>query len=375
MEETEFADVLDEWFIETLKTYKDLYVYQLENPTQVIEWTSEKNICVAGNSLSKSEILELHLPQRLFAQEIKGLCTERDFKVVRGGFTDGPVCCLVHVPGTRCAVTNDGLTSDLQVWDLGSDDRDVIRRTGGIRGSRNVAGSGSRIAAQPSSQPQVLHGAWSSDVQLSNVTSGQTLYKLAGPTSADPLTSLQFVSNCVFLASCCNGNIYIADTRTSAAPQLSPPLQSSPCDSVLWWADASSGLEPCCCRVIRLSSSGHATVSDLRNQKEAVSQAQLNIKTRCCCLNHVRVSWAPALDNCVAVSGFDGAVQIYNTSCWGTALLEAQPLFQHCGHAIALRSNDVPVCITSHVWHPERPRTLLSAASDGSVHVWDWVDS
>lgn len=32
---------------------------------------------------------------------VQGLCAERDFKVVHGGFTDGPVHCLKHVPGTR----------------------------------------------------------------------------------------------------------------------------------------------------------------------------------------------------------------------------------------------------------------------------------
>ena len=136
-------------------------MYQLEHPTQVIEWTSGKSelvthvvimsesavhlnsysvfivflsaVCVAGYSSSKNEILELQLPLKLFAEEnkvkthkvrgfifieamfksymysllcvclrcIQGLCAERDFKVVHGGFTEGPVSCLRHVPGTR----------------------------------------------------------------------------------------------------------------------------------------------------------------------------------------------------------------------------------------------------------------------------------
>lgn len=89
-------------------------------------------VCVAGYSSSKNEILELRLPPKLFASEnkvlkhqnsplktqvlnvtlslcyscvcvccVQGLCAERDFKVVHGGFTDGPVHCLKHVPGTR----------------------------------------------------------------------------------------------------------------------------------------------------------------------------------------------------------------------------------------------------------------------------------
>lgn len=73
--------------------------------------------------------------------------------------------------------------------------------------------------------------------------------------------------------------------------------------------------------------------------------------------------------------GFSGAVQIYDTSVWRAEPEEVRPLFEHRGHAVSSQSDDgVPVFVTSHVWHPERSRTLLSAASDGSVHVWDWVD-
>lgn len=105
-------------------------------------------------------------------------------------------------------------------------------------------------------------------------------------------------------------------------------------------------------------------------------RTQLDVQTRRCSLDDVRVSWAPALDGCISVSGFSGVVQIYNTSVWTPELQEVQPLFEHRGHVVSSQQSDdgVPVFVTSHVWHPERPRTLLSAASDGSVHVWDWVD-
>uniref|UniRef100_UPI003AABA5D9 WD repeat-containing protein 73 n=1 Tax=Centroberyx gerrardi TaxID=166262 RepID=UPI003AABA5D9 len=380
-DEIEFDDILDDWFIESLKTYKDLHVYQLEHPTRVIEWTSGKTVCVAGCRSTKNEILELHLPLKLFADENKGLCAERDFKVVHGGFTDGPVHCLRHIPGTRCVVTNDGLSSKLQVWDLGGDDSDVIRRTGGVEG-RGVAERGSRIAAGLSSDPRVLHGAQTGDVRLTDLTSGQSLYKLETDT-AEPLSSLQFVSDSVFLACCCSGNIYVADSRTSAAPQPSPlppplpPAAAGRRDGVLWCADASadrSRPDPAGRRVARLSSSGEVLVSDLRNPGGAVCRAQLDVQTDRCGQDDITVSWAPALDDCIAVSGFSGAVQIYVTSAWRAELTAARPLFEHRGHAVSSQHADgPPVRVSSHVWHPERPRTLLSAATDGSVHVWDWV--
>lgn len=239
-----------------------------------------------------------------------------------------------------------------------------------------VSGGGSRVATRLSSQPQVLHGARSDSVRLSELTSGRTLYTLESD-SADPLSSLQFVSDSVFLAGGFDGKVFIADIRTPAAPQLSPS-PASPGESGLWWTDASAGPAGAAapgCRMVRVSSSGQAAVSDLRSPGGAASRAQLDVQTQRCTPDHVSVAWAPALDGCIAVSGFGGAVQIYDSSLWGAEPLEARPLFEHRGHAVSSPPDGgVPVSVTSHAWHPERPRTLLSAASDGSVHVWDWVD-
>ncbi|XP_011484013.1 WD repeat-containing protein 73 isoform X2 [Oryzias latipes] len=272
-------------------------------------------------------------------------------------------------PG-RLIVTNDGQGTDLQVWDLGGDDSDVIRRTGTVKGRESAQQCGSRIAASPSSSPQVLHGAESGSVQLTQLTSGQSLYKLETDTS-DPLNSLQFTSDAVFLAGCSNGRIYMADTRVSAAPQMSPPPASSG-QSAVWWTDATADPQQASCRVVRLSSSGHAVVSDLRKLGEAVCQAQLDIH---CSSDNVTVSWAPRR-NYISASGFSGVVDIYDTRDWRIELRRVQPLFQHRGHEVSCKQADGcdPVCITAHVWHPERPQTLLSTASDGSVHVWDWVE-
>lgn len=120
--------------------------------------------------------------------------------------------------------------------------------------------------------------------------------------SADPLSSLQFVSDTVFLAGCCNGSVYVADTRTSAPPQLSHSPSSA--ESVIWWTDAAAGPHPSSRRVIRVSSSGQAVVSDLRNLGGAGCQAQLDVQTpgRCSQVD-VKVSWAPTLDDCISVSG------------------------------------------------------------------------
>lgn len=114
--------------------------------------------------------------------------------------------------------------------------------------------------------------------------------------SDEPLSSLRFVGDAVFLAGCSNGNVYVADTRTPAPPRLHPP-PTSPGDPALWQTEASpSGA------VVRLSACGRAVVSDTRSPGGAAGRARLEVPPG------GRgpeggVSWAPALDGCIAVSG------------------------------------------------------------------------
>lgn len=74
------------------------------------------------------------------------------------------------------------------------------------------------------------------------------------------------------------------------------------------------------------------------------------------------------------IEGFDGTVHVYDTQRWDSSGREAEPIFIHKGHALGgAESGDGPSLVTTHAWHPQKPRTVLSAASDGSLHVWEWV--
>lgn len=67
-------------------------------------------------------------------------------------------------------------------------------------------------------------------------------------------------------------------------------------------------------------------------------------------------------------------MQIFDTRSWSTDSQTPQAVFVHRGHDLSSDEKaDASLVVTTHVWHPWRPRTLLSAASDGSIHVWDWV--
>uniref|UniRef100_A0A8C8C8D2 WD repeat domain 73 n=1 Tax=Oncorhynchus tshawytscha TaxID=74940 RepID=A0A8C8C8D2_ONCTS len=314
--------------------YNNIHEYQLEHPTKVIEWTAEK---------------ELLLPLKLFADDNQGLCAERDAKVVHGGFSDGAVHSFEKTVNgyfqtlVSCVVTNDGFSSKLLVWDLG----------GGDCGD-------------------ILHGSQISDIQLTELMSGKPLYSVDN--------NLFYIHCSLFglLAvyfSLVPGDLYVGDTRKPSALQQTP---AGGREGAQWCMGVKTDLfssDPSSCSVARLSSSCQVFVSGLRDLRAPVSKAQLDVQRKTTDNDFLKVTWAPALDNCLAVSGFDGMVEIYNTASWRPELVEFQLIFVHRGHTMSEDQFDTSsAVVTTHVWHPSRPKTVLSAAVDGSVHLWDWVD-
>ena len=123
----------------------------------------------------------------------------------------------------------------------------------------------------------------------------------------DILSSLHLVSDHVFLACTCNGNLYVVDTRTPTVPQPTPAADGK--DAVHWCMDVStdqSFSSPIMQnKVARLSSSRQVIVSDLRDLRKSVCQAKLDLQTDGPITEFMNISWAPALDNCIAVSGME----------------------------------------------------------------------
>ncbi|KAL4630907.1 WD repeat-containing protein 73 [Arapaima gigas] len=284
----------DEWLIESLRRYSDLHVFELQEPTRVIEWTSDKSVCVAGyRAAKKHDILELLLPQKLSAKDNRGLCPERDFKVQHGGFSQEPVNCLKYILGTRCVVTSGDPGSSLQLWQIAADDSDAIKKTGYIHVKRKGKTT-RKLASGLGGAPAVLHGSQIGDVQLTDLTSGQALYT-AGEDSSDAVGALRFVDASVFLVCAESGELRVGDVREPSALRRA--------------AAAGEQGESCCCMdlkdgaVARLFSTAQVVVSDLRDLRRPLSQARLNIRSGAASSHFLTVSWAPALHNCLSVSG------------------------------------------------------------------------
>ena len=70
-------------------------------------------------------------------------------------------------------------------------------------------------------------------------------------------------------------------------------------------------------------------------------------------------------------AGFDSRVYIYALSEMGKAA-ELKPAFTHQGHWACSQHPQATVTMAT-LWHPGNKRLVISAASDGSLHAWDYV--
>ncbi|MEE6473283.1 hypothetical protein FKM82_009929 [Ascaphus truei] len=368
------TDEYEEWMLESILLYKDLHVFELQDPSKVIEWIGEKSVCVAGYDHTKrNEILQLLVPQKLHAKEKQGLCPERDFKVEHGGFSEQPVYSLKHIPETSLLLTSGPAASPLQVWHVAAENKDVIKPISTIETDEGKE-TWTKIATTVSASPSVLHGSQVNCVHLTEIESTKRVYSL-GLSSSDAVSTLTFLDCNTFLLCCLNGRQCIADVRQ---PRTAGECSAAPASSAnaQWCAAVKPGKQEASSTIASLSSDGHVTLTDMRDLRAPLKCAM------CCFSDHepsghfLCVSWAPALEDCLSISGFDGTVQIYDTQCWDGTLKEKEPLFTHKGHSVAGVCEDGSIPrITTHVWHPWKQRTVLSAATDGSLHFWDWTDS
>ncbi|NXD85331.1 WDR73 protein, partial [Halcyon senegalensis] len=335
-------------------------------------------ICVAGYGQSGgNEILQLLPPPTLQVKETQGLFSERDFKVECGGFSNRPVYSLKYVPNTSLLVTSGPPDSSLQVWQVSAEDSDVIKCVSAIATETGTGQPWAKIATASATAPWVLHGSRLDSIQITEVESRKNIYMGASRTSEE-LSGLDFLDYNTLLFCCAKGQLCLADVRQPQSPLEAASVPSAPGDEhwCMGVGRRAPGSDSCCQPVARLSSGGHLTLTDVRKTLEPLASAKCRVPSSSSGAEFLCVSWAPALEGHLAISGFDGTVHVYDTQSWDSSGREAEPVFVHKGHMFggAGSSGDPPL-VTAHTWHPQKPRTLLSAASDGSLHVWDWVQS
>ncbi|XP_078258063.1 integrator complex assembly factor WDR73 [Rhinoraja longicauda] len=360
------------WMVETLSLYDDLHVFELQEATRVLEWIHNTGVCVAGyGSGRRNEILQLSLPQKLSAKQKQGLCSDRDFGVERGGFSHRPVYQLKHVPGDQLCVRSLLVTSgppdtSLQVWSLGTSKSEGVQLQSPRPLTAPVGSGWSRLSVTGSPSPRVLHGSTLANLSLLDLHT-RTELTTAAPTGLDAgeaVSELELLDGCTFLVCTESGRLGIGDTRQCPALTSPPSLAAG---SGHW----TLALEPGGTAVGRLSSSGQLVLTDRRDLSTALAWAQMDIAQTPANTDHLCLTWAPHLRYHLAVSGFDGSVRVYDAGRWSQGPVRAEPAFIHRGHGLG--TGCTRPAVTAHTWVPGHQQALLSAATDGSLHLWGWA--
>ncbi|KAK1327795.1 hypothetical protein QTO34_012703 [Cnephaeus nilssonii] len=361
----------EDWLVESLRLYQDFHAFDLPGATRVLEWIGDGGVFVAGyEKLKKNEILHLTLPPRLSVKENQGLLPERDFKVCHGGFSDRSIFDLKHVPDTRLLVTSGLPGCYLQVWQI-AEDSDVIEAVSTIAVHEKEGSLWPRIAICSSVAPGVLHGARLSGLKVVDLESQKITYT-SGVSDSEELSSLQVLDADTFAFCCTSGRLGLVDTRQKWAPAENVGPGSG---GGRWCAEVRGKCQDPGPNIASLCSDGLLRLLDPRDLCHPVRSVQCPVSTPSPDPELLRVTWAPGLDNCLAISGFDGTVQVYDVTSQDGMEGRVEPLFTHRGHVfLDDHGTGAAPLVTTHTWHPRKPRTLLSAASDASVHVWDWVD-
>ncbi|XP_038049965.1 WD repeat-containing protein 73-like [Patiria miniata] len=378
-------EFFDDWIIKSMKSYKHLHMFDLPQPTCVIEWNEKNGIFVAGCSPDcRNEILEMSIPAKLTwessSKTAAGLTKDRDFKMLRGGFSDKPIHCLKYLRGTRprLIVTGSHASPHLDVWQLDTETNDVIKKLPTVPG-RATEGGGVRggvrgVAQRPGHKGHVAFGSTMSNLQVADVGTKEVIATDFG--KADCVVEMKFLNENELVT--CNtqrGLINIHDLRIPSSQ--SPPSNhlmsnsrtgteqsildgdSSPKDidqshvgldtsipessnentsckgGATWTFDlrctSDTNLDPSnegdiACKkpkldatvatVVSLCSSGELLIRDLRNLESPLHHVKLGDERRLRKSGNLTVKWCPTEKTLLSVSGLNGCVDIYDTSTW-----------------------------------------------------------
>ncbi|KAM4046072.1 integrator complex assembly factor WDR73 [Anomaloglossus baeobatrachus] len=363
----------EDWIVESIKLYKDLHDFELQEATRVLDWSGDKSFCIAGfTGGRRHEILQLLFPQKLHEQQNQGLCPERDLKVEYGGFSQHPVYSLKRFPGTSLLASSGPSPSRVQIWQIGAEDKDVIQPTISILSDPSKE-TWTKLAVSGAGPPCVLHGSRVNGVHITEIETAARLYTLAVSCS-EAIGSLSFLDPSTFHLCCLSGRQIIADIRQPGIASEGPVAPNVP-GAGRWVSAVQPDHQDPSAKIASLSSEGHIAITDARDMGAPLKCGKAKSSDGPAPEDLTCVCWAPRLEDCISISGFDGTVQIYDTRQWDAAVKEVDALFTHRGHSAMGECEDGSVPrVTVHSWHPWKERTLLSAANDGSLHIWDWQD-
>ncbi|XP_046560611.1 WD repeat-containing protein 73-like isoform X2 [Haliotis rubra] len=357
----------DDWLFDSIKKYKTLHMYDLHKPVQASDWLSSDRLVVATSDEKKHELLELSLPAQICVQEdsANGLTKDRDFQLVNGGFTDSSIISLHHLGQSvdtgqdyrkvLACVRGD---NSVETWQLGSEDGNLIEKIGDLC-SKNSTCHSAKLCVLDAHR--LMFGSHLSSISVGDINTQQTVADTRDCQQDIMISNMLLYDTCVLTSGLVSGELFLLDPRSR---NITVEQVTNTCSSRETWTLCGDKSQTV---VLQMCSSGDIHVRDCRNLKHCVNSVQTKLQQAE--PGEITLSICPTNPDLVAVTGVDGCVQIYDRSKWGDTEV-VTPVFVHQGH-IADREDQSQVILTSqHLWYPWKQGTLLSAASDGSLHIF-----
>lgn len=150
----------------------------------------------------------------------------------------------------------------------------------------------------------------------------ETCLSFAVSRGSEELSGLAFLDCNTLLLCCATGRLCLADIRQPQSLMEAVSVPSAPCSEqwCMGTRQGAQGLELSSQPLARLSSRGLLTLTDLRRTSEFLALAKARVPSPGSGAEFLCVSWAPALEGYLAISGrclgqrspFLGAFFIYN---------------------------------------------------------------
>lgn len=376
----------DEWMMESVFRYNRLHMYDLHLPVTASDWINEKNVCLATSDEKNHEIWQVALPDDLLEEEQEScLSKDRDFKLVAGGFCDKKIAAVKCFASQQYVAVTPVDTSSVDILKLCSDSSVNVMPK--VKTIQNVNCNSEASSLSKMSDTIMAFGSCLNNICIADIATQTVLHHTPTKTLSvdERLGGLEALSSNTLVA--CgqhSGCLWMLDFRLKEPLKASTPPCTDHCSTStmdLKWimtrpltAVTPSNDEDCSGSIWRFSSDGtilENCVSELKKPcfKTCPSTIQKNGKE-----NKAPRSVQVSHDQSplISISGFGNIIQIYDSGQWKKAEDpdKVEPIFVHDGHQVCCNQPEVNQ-VTYHGWHPTKHGLMLSADSEGSLHVFE----
>ncbi|KAJ9593747.1 hypothetical protein L9F63_014720 [Diploptera punctata] len=345
------AEDEDEWFYDSIKRYKQLRMFDVEQVVRQVELSDERTMCVVGIH----EILELSLPDKITVAPCQeGLVKNSDLKLRSGGYTTSPITQMRTLWNEKKILLSQEKQTGASLYTLGSEQSDLISRISILSCdliSPQLAVNNKGLA--------LLTAKHRRDVILMDIEANKSVYNksLPGNETEMWLEPCFMSETVVTLCNRYSGNVVLLDVRTDTLSQVEGDRRKT---EDIWTMAVSAHNNVS--RVGKISSSGKLIVHDLRHTQVPSSSYDLGKVSE----DLPSLKFSPESCDVVSMSGFDDKVYVYDVSCGH----EPNPVFVHDGHKHH-SGCEGDNSVTCHTWY--RDNTIISAAMNSSLHCWQFI--